>query len=236
MGLEESLGKTYVSNSFFTMNSRYYIVTDTKIRHVGFINMGLLMGVRRSVIKSTKIVDEEFTNLGDIYNEMMDLCPEQWKERAQRVFFYKNMNALRPFKGEWNFPKTHGGLGFNIPLSKNKLRLLSAVLSEDFPSFPMDKDWSTFDDMNNAIREVIPFSHSKLATPQDPVLFSKLFYLIWFERPGELHCELKFRKQRLVTNDKIGKILYEGRKRMKNPMRCYNRQFFDNKSTILISN
>jgi hypothetical protein len=222
MGLSESLGKTFISDKWFTMNSRCFRQVKRRLIEIPFSNLGLAFGeVRSSVGGQTK---DSLANLGDNYNALKENClPEMW-DRTENLFFYKNMDNLKRFNGPWSFPKSHGGLGMNRELTKTEKRLLSAVVFEDFPTLPVDKEWKTFDVLQKTFSNVFtPMIRrkriNKVTIAEQPCplwRFSSLLYFLWtFHSMCELHTGGgNVGKEFIRVNREISKILKRGMKRM----------------------
>jgi hypothetical protein len=128
IGLEESIGKTYVSKRFFNINSRTYILLEnkqTRIRRNGsvgvqpflktkFLNMGLLFGMKRSSERQGMCLSDQLSetyNLSSIGRAIVRETPGHLLESFYRIFINRNREYLESFRLPWFMPEWLGGLG-----------------------------------------------------------------------------------------------------------------------------
>jgi hypothetical protein len=133
-GLEPSLGKYYFSREFANINSTNYLRRDDVVRAwctrpgpgmppgsagimrdlwfdpVKFVNLGLLLGMKRSAEDKASVADQK-DGLGVRCRELIRDCPDQLKPKVMRVFLAKNTKALHEFKVPWYVPEAYGGVG-----------------------------------------------------------------------------------------------------------------------------
>jgi len=114
-GLESSLGKTYFSNKFCTINSELYTLDqETAVWHrQRQINVGIMLGVQKGSTKRPEV-----WQLGDLAHELKESCPtnEIWF-RAKRIFLELNKESLESQVGvPWYVPQWLGGIG--LPIDK----------------------------------------------------------------------------------------------------------------------
>jgi hypothetical protein len=122
-GLEESVGKSFYSEYFLTINSREYLVHDislgnkVELREIKHMNMGLLSGMERGSSKIT------LSNIGSFHSEMIQQCPESWLTKANLLFIIKNRSLLDTAGCiPWYMPKWLGGIGLT-PWTENQRSL-----------------------------------------------------------------------------------------------------------------
>ena len=127
-GLRESVGKTYFSREFVEMNSRVYMRLAEPIdgfdpsavnnvhrpqwfRAVGFVNLGLLKGVKRSglsVGKSSLYGDD---SIGARARDLYSSAPPGLRDRCMEAFVSSNKKLLDTIKLPWFAPEWLGGVG-----------------------------------------------------------------------------------------------------------------------------
>jgi hypothetical protein len=124
VGWEISVGKSYLSHDFLTVNSQEYHLAEvvnkfTLIPYVQWVevkhaNMGLILGMGTARGGSSNITP---TNIHTFYNEMRRQCPDDWKTRASLKFIGNHRQILAE-AGDipWFFPTWLGGLGLE-PIS-----------------------------------------------------------------------------------------------------------------------
>jgi len=129
-GFKLSIGKNYVHNNIFTINSQCFIFSDIKTapRELFFYNVGLVMG------RSKSGPQEPEMPIGDIYNKIM--IGAHNVSSAHRRFIYYNLDKIRmaTYGGKYQLflPPCLGGLGFIVPTAKNDCIHIES-------EFPFDK-------------------------------------------------------------------------------------------------
>jgi len=110
-GLESSVGKTYFSATFCTINSTLFTYVDGLWVMQKAINMGLMLG--RS--KSGEISNEIHT-LGTRARELKSTCPLKRWPAVKSLFIKQNWELLTKHPLPWFLPEWLGGLG--LPCDK----------------------------------------------------------------------------------------------------------------------
>jgi hypothetical protein len=149
-GLENSIGKTFVSRKFVNINSRSYIYDkenqhtiwgkgrDGKLKsrqcpytEVGYVNMGLLYGVKKSspTGRSADIqksdLDNPWSNLASRAEKLIAMAPENLRNTVYKEFLARNKQLLDSTRLPWFMPKWIGGLG--LPILDPKVNLNSEL-------------------------------------------------------------------------------------------------------------
>jgi len=112
-GFVLSVGKNYVHNSVFTINSQcftYNRATDS-IYETTYLNVGLLIGQSKSGIVGEKLPT------WDLYNKVLKGCYNKLYTHNRFLYYHKDSIAQISKKGNYNLflPKVLGGLGFIRP-------------------------------------------------------------------------------------------------------------------------
>jgi hypothetical protein len=130
MGLEESVGKTYVSREFVDINSTSFtrvadheIVTRNKnsgemflrkcpFKLTKYVNLGLMFGIKRSGQKvSMKDLDDPSATFGARARELLRLSPTHLKTKIMKVFFNEHRELIEKTRLPAYIPEWLGGLG-----------------------------------------------------------------------------------------------------------------------------
>jgi len=114
-GLSSSVGKTYFSRAFCTINSTLYEWKGA----LGwieqkYINLGLMCGRKRYrlICGATVIGKVEIHNLGNTSRELKRSCPPEMWPVVKKRFIYHNMDTLKSCPGlPWFIPEWLGGVG-----------------------------------------------------------------------------------------------------------------------------
>jgi hypothetical protein len=119
--LETSLGKTYFSRQFLTINSAIFVWNEPTNKWVEarYVNLGLMMGRRRDATKDAKCTVEAQApsqvhggQLGNISRELKRSCPPRLWAQAKKRFVYYNMTTLSKYPNiPWYIPEWLGGYG-----------------------------------------------------------------------------------------------------------------------------
>jgi len=160
MGLTESVGKTYDSETFCTMNSAFYRMNRGVWERFDYNNLGLLFNQKRSSEKSADPVG--VTELGTLQRKLLETCPRENVSAMRSLFLYYHANELKSFKGPWFLPGYLCGLGLDGELSaedRRKARGLKVLYEggEKVPKIPTDSSWWTWDQCSENLREAYPF-------------------------------------------------------------------------------
>jgi len=135
VGLEESVGKTYLSRKFVNMNSTNFTigelheVDDKKpdgspvkrlcpFSLVHYINLGLMFGIKRSGA-GVGLDDQASTrtNIGVRARQLLNLSPPSLRERVYEEFLNKHRKTLTQSRLPWFIPDWLGGMG--LPITEN---------------------------------------------------------------------------------------------------------------------
>jgi hypothetical protein len=141
-GLEESIGKTFLSRKFLNINSRTYIRTaptpteyaskkrgrtlsrDSYFHKTRFVNFGILNGKKRSVNTESGQSQIDQTdqrwNAAAISRALVDDAPERLRQQLFTTWIRKNKKALADTKLPWFIPEWLGGLGLPLEFGENK--------------------------------------------------------------------------------------------------------------------
>jgi hypothetical protein len=106
-GFEKSLGKTYDSATFGSMNSHTFVVEGESWKLVKYINLGLLT-------RDTWVEDKYKappSELGVLHRKLVETSPPSLQKRMSDFFIYTYRETLDSFKGPWFLPTYMGGLG-----------------------------------------------------------------------------------------------------------------------------
>lgn len=117
-GLESSIGKTYFSESFCTINSTIFE------RNMGgrwveqkYINLGLMKGLKRMGAGGNKSFNSQVDlhQLGTICRELKRSCPTTMWEKVKSRFIHYNFKTLASMPTlSWYLPEWMGGIGLPI--------------------------------------------------------------------------------------------------------------------------
>jgi len=110
-GLEPSVGKVYYSSNYLNINSTSYKVVNGILLHIPYVNMGLMMGIKRSGKKVG--LDEAFSidSIGAKCRDLINLSPWRLRFRVLRCFIRKNLKLLLSMHVPWFIPESLGGVG-----------------------------------------------------------------------------------------------------------------------------
>jgi hypothetical protein len=113
-GFELSIGKNYVHNKVFTINSQCFMIkneAEMLIEEIGYLNLGLLINQSKSgILKKEKPV-------WDNYNKLTSKCFSPSQTHNNFLFYNTNLIKKITKNGNYNLflPKLLGGLGFIKP-------------------------------------------------------------------------------------------------------------------------
>jgi len=143
-GMKESIGKTFVSRFFVNINSTNFIYNRENARPVStrrmtynekgedveefivrynpfhpvqYINMGLLLGLKRSVGFDSR-QETPYGSLGSRYRALMEASPLKCKEMVSKKFFDHNRDLIDAARLPYKIPEWLGGLGLTYPGDK----------------------------------------------------------------------------------------------------------------------
>lgn len=120
-GLESSVGKTYFSQQFCTINSTIFDF-DLKNRlwvESKYVNLGLMRGKKRIGAGGKKLYSPQVPlhQLGTIARELKRSCPENLWPEVKKRFIYYNSRELNRHPLPWFVPEWLGGIG--LPLDRD---------------------------------------------------------------------------------------------------------------------
>jgi hypothetical protein len=133
-GLNESIGKTFVSKGFVEMNSatfQFNPETEHDIEIINkkgesslrkcsytqtkYINQGLIRGAKRSeALTSLGDQDDPLENIAARANYLLDICPTELKIKVYQEFINYNRELLEKTRVPWFLPMWLGGLELPI--------------------------------------------------------------------------------------------------------------------------
>jgi hypothetical protein len=161
VGFEESVGKTYDSRNFFSINSHTYRVgLDGVISEIPYINLGLVEGMKRSIETAAKTNGDTVYELGARHCTFLDKAGRH-SSRANQLFLYRHFETLKTYKGPWFLPQWCCGLGLRSedPYSEDDRRTVSALKSLYSegnlpPRLSGKKEWVHYDAVERQMRKL----------------------------------------------------------------------------------
>jgi len=137
-GLTPSLGKFYYSRAFAQVNSANFNRLDVPVRElysedtyrdswfseVKYVNLGLLLGLKRSGEKVGKdAVTKERDSLGSRCRELIDSAPSYMAYGLLRKFISHHDAILKSIRVPWFAPESWGGVGLPTIRSPDEMVL-----------------------------------------------------------------------------------------------------------------
>jgi len=121
-GLKPSVGKVYTHPVYMNINSTSFEFDEGVIRHIPYVNMGLVNGLQRSggqvsAVQEETDVDGYGLSMGARHQQLLDTCPEHLTERVHEAFMRRNMDVLKKVRVPWYAPESLGGVGLR-PLTR----------------------------------------------------------------------------------------------------------------------
>jgi len=116
-GLESSIGKTYFSRNFCTINSTIFEWNGVEWVERKYVNLGLMMGKKRlgAGCKQGFSPHVPSHQLGTICRELKRSCPpDLWPTVKKRFIFYNRKELDRYPEIPWFAPEWLGGLGLPV--------------------------------------------------------------------------------------------------------------------------
>ena len=110
-GLLSSVGKTYFSREFCTINSTIFQYCQGLWVERKYINLGLLHGNKRSVVAGSENGTLAIGQFGVICRELKRSCPPRLWPRVKKEFIHAHLKDLKKFSLPWFVPEWLGGLG-----------------------------------------------------------------------------------------------------------------------------
>jgi hypothetical protein len=117
-GLKPSVGKTYSHPVYANINSTSYEWDDVSqsLRHIPYVNMGLVYGLKRSGGKAD-VVDSDggecefVASIGAIHRQLISSCPVGLEPAVHSLFMRENRDRLSKVFVPWYVSETYGGVG-----------------------------------------------------------------------------------------------------------------------------
>lgn len=161
VGLEESIGKTYDSATFCSINSNFFTLDDhCRWVRIPYVNMGLLTGAKRSA-GAGQLVGKSPFELGPVHHELLDVAGTLVETRLHHLFMYKHMKTLKQFNGPWFLPNWACGSGLRPVFNQinEHDRKVVTLLTRTYgmgetrpPKMTGDKDWMHYDLFNELVK------------------------------------------------------------------------------------
>jgi hypothetical protein len=181
VGLKSSVGKTYFSTNTCTVNSRVFRFRKGLWNESPFINFGLLLGLKKSVViqdrskaKKVKKVQQDdkvpLHKMGQFLRDLKKTCPEHLWLKVKKRFVYYNFDKLGKTTLPWFLPEWVGGLGLPNDGELGDLdRKLAEVIKRNFNKLkPISMSEAPMWQMHKLVEK--EFSQFRV-----PKTFSKLF-------------------------------------------------------------
>jgi len=210
-GMQPSPGKVYFSRSFLNINSTTFDYIDRRpiggysdFRQVGFVNMGLLLGLKRSQISSSKTADYSLHSIAD---KLISQAPDLpgFRKRLLGQFIWKHRVLLKSLPIPWFLPPAFGGLGLpevdDLRTSEQDKRFLAFALKHQdelpkIPRFPANTSWAVWDYAEKQIPARLVYdvenTYPRCLESDEPVLSA--------HRTGMVACSLDDYRSLLVSN------------------------------------
>jgi hypothetical protein len=115
-GLKPSIGKVYSHPIYMNINSTSFEYDEGEIRHIPYVNMGLVAGLQRSGGKVAAVLEETENDgfsmsLGARHHSLLRSCPYELRERVHQLFLSENRKALEAALVPWYVSESWGGVG-----------------------------------------------------------------------------------------------------------------------------
>jgi len=154
-GFEKSLGKTYDSDYFCSMNSTTFFREGNQWHLAKYVNLGLLYGVKRSQAANDGPLEP--IELGVLHEELMETCPAPIQRSLTNCFLHQHHAVLNTFSGPWFLPNWMGGLGLRqLNGYSDEDRIYARHACEEATAYPVsfsrDKEWLHYDLFNNVVK------------------------------------------------------------------------------------
>lgn len=169
VGFMKSVGKTYDSDEFCSINSTTFDVVDEQWKLRKYVNLRLLYGYVRSSVGASAAKAKEAHQLGPIHRKLMEMTPEDLKLAVHSRFMMQHKETLKKYPGHWFMPEYLCGLGLvdvaGIGYTLRELKLITVLRSMynqglDCPSLPTDLSWILYDFFHRTVREQCPLIDS----------------------------------------------------------------------------
>lgn len=110
-GMEESIGKTFLSDQFVQMNSRNFQVVNGLLYQSQFLNWGLVRNLGRSGDGGLAETTGLQISPSARYQELIKHTPDNLKQNIHNLFVKHNRQSLEGLRLPWYLPTWLGGLG-----------------------------------------------------------------------------------------------------------------------------
>lgn len=170
MGLTESLGKTFDSENFCTINSTTFELINGRWSTIPYINLGLIYNMKRSVShEDDAAVPLSALELGPLHAKLLDTCGPILAPTVNDMFLYHNGRVLKSFQGPWFLPVWCCGAGLR-PVEQNptdldlkRVRLLTELYGSNKyhpPKLSRKGEWLHYNEFQKTIRNECPLVDS----------------------------------------------------------------------------
>jgi len=110
-GLVESMGKTFIHPTMANINSTCFLAGKSGVKQIGFVNYGLLMGLKRSAQSSSNCEEDDIFSLAQSGRDLVNQAPQFLRNSLAREFFYRHEHRVRDYGVSYFMPTWAGGLG-----------------------------------------------------------------------------------------------------------------------------
>jgi len=166
MGFTESVGKTYDSKHFCSINSNFFEALGGVWKLIPYINLGLVACLGRSVGAKAP-PRPHLMALGVCHRDLLSPLSGLLRERANRLFLRRHSARLDSYKGSWFLPVWLGGLGLKNLRDYTRKELLYAAAAKTAigtgtqpPSYKTTKEWAQYDSFMKRCRSECPLLDS----------------------------------------------------------------------------
>jgi hypothetical protein len=145
VGLKPSLGKVYSHPNYLNINSTSFWAFSGSLRHVPYVNMGLVYGMKRSsaalLVTDVTSYDDRLPTLGARHHALIESCPPFLVHSVHRLFLQQHASLLSHVccaSLPRYVPEEFGGLGLKpIPLSIWRPSTLDLAIIDHLISHPV---------------------------------------------------------------------------------------------------
>lgn len=173
-GLESSVGKTYFSQTFCTINSTIFDFKDGHWIESKYINLGLMRGKKRmgAGLKKEFQPQVPLHQLGVICRELKRSCPQDVWPVVKKRFIYYNSKELKRASLPWFVPEWLGGVG--LPLdTPSEISDLDRCAASFLKMHYNDRKWTPVKPKDSAMW----LMHKKVLSDLKPLAVKEQPYL-----------------------------------------------------------
>nr|QRQ90140.1 MAG: RNA-dependent RNA polymerase [Narnaviridae sp.] len=161
MGLSESIGKTYDSLRFCSINSMFFSLVNSSWKYIPYVNFGLLFAMKKSSVGDDGNHDP--IEYSELYSQLLSLAPRYLKKVLSQRFVYlhsKEMSAK--YKNIcWALPTWLNGLGVGEPNQDDlyqaaRTRLFYSSTGTKPPTVQSDGEWKTHQVLLDLCKDIHP--------------------------------------------------------------------------------